>query len=244
MMTVMYRHTRELENKQQLEVGVSESQVNESYNKLAGNLNQAGPYVRWFGKAAAAALDSRGPGNRFNSISLELGGMQQYGDWDCTTELDTMADTLPMRIVQADGDMVVTKIPKSGRRVGYVLMPQFIDGGREVNYAVLRRRRAVADIMSANTPHKVEIFKQSYGLVVIGQLEPQAQKLINTAAAAYGTVWKNIRTNNPIANTAGHAFEEAIRAQNRSEVTTVVPISAQYLMRMRAQPGHHPTDDA
>jgi hypothetical protein len=232
MMAAAYRQERELVNKQHLMTGTDGNLVNEQYAALAGHLDKVGEYVRWFGNTALSALRLRSPKDRFNSISMELGGAQQNGDWDCTTKLDQMAVMLPSLVAKAGSDANLVFASKAARKVSYLLMPIFVDESREFSHAILRRRRAVADINTADGD-RMEVFKQSLGLVVLERLDPKDRKRILDEAVAHDPIWC-VQPNNSIANIAGNVFEEAIHQKDRSHVTSIVPVSAQYLLRLRA----------
>ena len=77
------------------------------------------------------------------------------------------------------------------------------------------------------------MFKQSYGLVLLDELEAKDRDYIRRTLAA-GDPIENVRSNNRAANLAGNIFESAAHQDNRAEVRAIVPLSAQYLMKLRA----------
>lgn len=242
--TDMHRHAHEMDN-----VGarlqLRDAQL-QQYREMAGNPDQIAPYIRWFGRTALAAFQTKGRQFDFNSISLELGGWRQDGDWECIRPLDDMVRPLP-GLFADDQEFRLEEISKSHSMKNYLLLPmrEFTTDEGGFPYAVVRRRRGVANMYFGD--HHYYIFKQSIGLVVLGQMMDDEKRQVvrlwdelwNSAPAKYEDRYA---TNTPPANLAGRVFERAIAEPDRSHVRDVVPISAQYVMKMR-DPFTQPKND-
>ncbi len=240
LMVTSGRQARQLENIGRLVMADPENEykIRDSYQALAGNPELLDTYVRWFGTAATAALVNYQPkkGKRGDaSISLELGGMRQDGDWNRPVYLDRLVAALPDEMRALDRKTDIQLAAEADKKLGYIFMPLFMDSegeGYTFDYAVLRRRRAVMDITMEGA-EKVGIFKQSYGLVVLSQLKVADREFIRQMCEAEHNPEWNVMKNNVLAEAAGRVFEAAILAADRSKVTTVVPISAQYIVKAR-----------
>lgn len=185
------------------------SPLQQEYDRLTGRADKIGDFILWFSRASHAAYVAQEglPLNqRFEHISLELGGMRQWGDWDATRKLDNMVTSIPEQVLSVAPDAHMTmygynlgqqfhhpsvtyndEAPKS-----YTLYPSLkiphelvIDEDTDIeaasalnfDYSIIRRRRPVADIYITGQSDIV-IFKESIGVLVMQMVENDIRESI------------------------------------------------------------------
>jgi hypothetical protein len=198
-----------------------------TYDRLAGRPEHFGEYIRWFGQVATRALLRDDHAYAFDSISLELAGRRQLGDWGAARQLEIAMRRIPGQLHALGTDIAVTApaAPKSN----YQLRPMYGDDAAHYRfrYAGVRRRQPTLDVRE-RTQRQVRIYRQSVGLLVLSQLAPESQRSIVEAYEAAGP--EQSATNNTLAATvAGQVFERAITDRTAS---AIVPIGMQYIMRV------------
>lgn len=209
-------------------------------------------------------------------LSLEIGGVSQAGNWDGTARLDGIVAALPDRLRQAQPDLRVEEFPHDAKR-SYQFIPMREMVGRELpvadlsaeeyelyagmkllewefedvapEFAMIRRRRPLFDVHVPNG-ELVRVFKQSVGLLVLGELPEKAREIARAAAAAYPNYdalptaqqeyisQRQQQVSTVAAAICGAVFERAIREREAS--TMVVPLSMQAIMKVK-RPDAAPT---
>lgn len=181
-------------------------QLRAEYDQLTGRADKVSDFILWFSRVSHKAFVAQEQlaKKSFSHVSLELGGIRQYGDWNATKSLDGMIRTVPNGVLARDPEahIVVYGHPKyepiDPERVRHVdtwtnsyrLMPEYqlpvIRSNKEsrkdeyvrsVDFAVVRRRRPIADIYIPGQSDAV-IFKESLGLLVMPLIEPGVRKVI------------------------------------------------------------------
>jgi hypothetical protein len=245
--TIVHRYSQETSNRDRLITRSELDRMNQDpseepkyvadtireYRDLAGRNDSLPQYVSWFGRTALTAFEHTDTYGHFDSITLELAGVGQAGDWGTTTQLDQIIDGLPSRLQTTDKSLKVTTF-NTGEQARYTFDPLRIDDDDSYSFqfGVVRRRRPVADVNRQNVPGgKVRIFKQSVGVVVLGLLPEADQGIIQQAFADHAG---SANGRQEAAAAAGEAFERAIK--ERSDATEVVPLGVQYLMKARRRP--------
>lgn len=203
------------------------------YLDTVGNPDQVGWYLRWFSKSVQG-YSNYNQDKSLTKLGLELGGVRQVGDWDNTKELDEMVRSIPRLARSEHGlDLSVREEPRQ-RAVAYRYEPMpgnlFPGQPSESRFGRIRRRRAVADIKVENAVG-LRIFKESLGVVVLGEIDQDDRKKIFDDVQKSGeqnSFTKHGRNHTVAARIAGEYFHQAI--DSRGDDTRVVPISAHYVM--------------
>ena len=218
----------------------------QEYLQLAGKPAEALNYMRWFAPRANEAythlsylpnvtqytewLDR---GRKLGKISLELFGQRQAGKWN-TQVVDTLARKVP-EILQAHiGARIKTyDDPEHPRLLGHYFIPLYHrpgERGSNFEFGTVRRRRMLADVVLDGV--KIELFKESTGVLVLRNLPPDKVKALTEPYADLMKRDENDLRDSPPAKEAGRIFAEAIRC--KATDTTVVPMSIQDIMMVRA----------
>jgi hypothetical protein len=219
-----YRLTHESDNLGRLRLTALGRRM---YDRLAGRPEHFGEYIRWFGQMATRALLRDDHVYGFDSVSLELAGRRQLGDWGAARQLEIAMRRVPGQLHALDTDIAV--VSPAARKSNYQLRPMYGDDAANYRfrYAGVRRRQPVLDVQE-RAQRQVRIYRQSVGLLVLGQLAPESQRSIVEAYEAAGPEQSAI--NNTLAATiAGQVFERAITDRTAS---AIVPIGTQYIMRV------------
>ncbi|HSX31355.1 MAG TPA: hypothetical protein VLE99_05550 [Candidatus Saccharimonadales bacterium] len=224
----MHRYTHERVSSRLLRMHAAQYA---DYKGYAGNPRKVGEYMRWFGRLAVVGFTY--PEREMDPIydqprkklALELGGKRQAGDWNCTGDLDAMIQDIPAQLSAVDPNIGVKSLLGQRLALNYLLTPMYNwKWPGAFDYALLRRRRAVFDVQDG--PRLTRVFKESLGLVVMGQLEERERQLVYGPCTRAS--YKATKNDTP-ANAAGRVFEDIVFSR-RDTATDIVPISAQYLM--------------
>jgi hypothetical protein len=240
------------------------------YDALAGHDITLDRYVPWVGRAALAAFATQlAYCGKFNSVSLEIGGVGQAGNWDGTARLDGIMAALPERLRAAHTELQVAEFSHDAKR-SYQFIPMREMVGHELDisdlsdeerklyttfkmieweyrdippeFAMIRRRRPLFDVY-APSGELVRVFKQSVGLLVLGQLPKAVRDAAWQAAQVYpdfdalsAEQQAQITQRQELASglaaaMCGAVFERAIREREAS--TMVVPLSMQGIMKVK-----------
>jgi len=219
-----YRLTHERDNVGRLRLGPLGMAV---YEHLAGRPEHFSEYIHWFGAVATRALLRRDHAYAFNSMALELAGCRQLGYWDAARQLDTAVRRIPEQFRAMSADIAV-RPPEAGSS-NYRLHPLYDDVQPDYRfrYAGVRHRQPVLDIREGYY-ERVWVYRQAVGLLVLGQLEPEARRSIVTAYEAAGPE-HGAANNTPAATIAGRVFERALADWTER---AIIPIGTQYIMRV------------
>lgn len=232
------------------------------YEELAPNPGRIGEMVYWLGHMAHAALNRPKDLVLRNGIGLELGGNLQFGNWETTGPLDSMAREIPPQLDRLDKDISM-KIYGERRDEGaydklaiaieyddnalknYVLEAIHLaktPNGNPFTYGSLRRRRAVADIYIPGL-RPIEIYKDAEMVIIPRQMERDERISLYAAykAVEADKVCKD-RSQDQDDFTPGHkntpdakiAGNAVERAITSAKGSTkdVIPIGARYVMKM------------
>jgi hypothetical protein len=223
-----YRLTHERDNLGRLRLDAIGQRM---YGQLAGRPERFGEYIRWFGLAATRALQRDAQPFEFDSVALELAGRRQLGDWGAARQLETAIRRIPGQLRAVDRAMVV--MPPESTTSNYQLRPMYDDDAVQdytFDYAAVRRRQPMFDVQE-RALHRVRLYRQSVGLVVLGLLAPEARRSIVEAYQQKGPE-QSAENNTPPAAAAGRVFERAITDR---AARAIVPIGTQYIMRVMPQ---------
>lgn len=203
------------------------------YLDTAGNPDEIGQYLRWFGRAVQGYLNCN-PDENIAKLGLELGGVRQVGDWENTSGLDEMIRSIPERAQSEQGLNISVRERPRQRAVSYRFEPMagdiFPSSPNEFRFGRVRRRRAVADV-EVDGAVDLHIFKESLGMVVLDEVDAGDRKRILDDvknSGAQNSFTKKGRNNTKAAQIAGEYFHQAIDLRN--DDTRIVPISAHYVM--------------
>lgn len=200
------------------------------------------------------AAEQRKTQEKMKRIGFELGGNLQFGNWETTGLLDAMARSIPRKLNDIDRNIRMTIYGPRREDDHYdeldiaiefdertltnnLLMPRFsrrTHSGQLFDHAMLRRRRAVADVYVPGI-RPIEIYKDSNMVIVPSQLSSKER------AKLYGAYWQEgfntkAKNNAQGATVAGNAAERAIKlakdsAKDKASLA-VHPIGAHYVMKL------------
>jgi hypothetical protein len=218
------------------------------YAKLAAGEEYLKEQIEWFGGAALSAFqranivmarrawseDQRKEiekekddmrmlfGGTIGKIALEVRGKRQFGDWLSTKKLDEEVRSIP--------EMFSTRTyddPAEQQRAYKLEGRIHFDAEQPFEHIIIRRRRIVADI------GKVEIFKESTGLVVWSELSDEDKEYIHRHINLQGVEPENIEAEKRKvwAYRIGEIFEIAIAEKDSTK--KVIPLSAHYVKLVR-----------
>jgi hypothetical protein len=182
------------------------------YETLTGHDATLERYIPWVGRAALAAFDCK-PAycDKVSSLSLEIGGVGQAGQWDGTARLDGILEALPARLRRSDAELSVVEFLHDAKR-SYQFIPMREMTGQELllddlteeqrelyrqlklaewvfedvppQFAMIRRRRPLFDVY-APAGEVVRVFKQSVALLVLSELPKGARDIALKASQVY-----------------------------------------------------------
>lgn len=110
MINYSYRATHESGNRALLGVGSKHEHgdnliLRQQYDEMTGRPKKIGHFIQWFSRVSHDAFVKQEvlPAHeRFKHVSLELGGIRQFGDWESTAALDAMARSVPQKVLEAN----------------------------------------------------------------------------------------------------------------------------------------------
>lgn len=119
-----------------------DTELTYAYDELTGRQKKVGDFVQWFSTVSHAkfgAQEHLALERRFGHVSLELGGIRQFGDWESTGQLDQMSEAIPSQLLATNSkiEMTLYGAHKNGRLVderinyvddvkkSYTLLPQY-----------------------------------------------------------------------------------------------------------------------
>jgi hypothetical protein len=207
----------------------------DNYKQLAADGDRIGEFVDWFMRASNAVFAwSSLPELDMSHVALEIRGRLQHGDWERAAQLDVLERTLLPAQLTVAGLALHLANKKTGART-YSLMPLYDGYATEdgvfdgvFDYALLRRDRLVGQVLNEDLGKRVEIRKHSAALAVMSQFDPGQRALIHRLFAENGVSY-GLKADTTAARIAGEAFEDAV--EQRGSATTVIPISANLLVR-------------
>jgi hypothetical protein len=236
------RHSYEGQNYKKLLPVFSENEAyQEAYFNFAGQQHDVGHYLTFFGAVATTTLLGREDASKAPAkITLQLGGKRQYGDWDCTHDLDEFARTIPAKVqevapvgslIQEVGDQLSLHVANQHNRYEYrPLLSDGRDQSATIEYGIVRRRRPAANILlPGRLP--IEIFKESRALLITSQTDEYTRNLIDAQAEELRAEGKT-EPDSELAAAAGYAFERAIK-ELKGKTRDILPVSADYFATAR-----------
>lgn len=240
-------------------LGLSEEERAE-YMALAGDPNRILDHIRWFGHMGARAYDLSNLTNlaqrweehrgaeELGKVTVELCGGLQAGFWDGTGRLDRAVRELPEQLARSDNAAIEVfddpEHPKFLTHKFKPLLPFYMDkAGTRFEYGTVRRKRMLADIALAAVLENgtevnvvIELYKESTGVILLNRLDPTTKEaVIDAYQSKDKTNELSDRKGSRPAAITGEVFEQAIR--ERATTDTVMPMSIQNLMTIRAPQG-------
>lgn len=238
------RHTKQLETVALLERNTSFDAG--FYQDIAGDANRVGEFLSWFGGLATEYISKGTDGiakhDQVSKIGLELGGGVQSGCWKATGALDSVLRSIPG---QLKGATNVGKLKvfdeASESMISYRCLPliDVLENGAKVNkdFLVIRRRRALADLSLDGVDAKIDLIKESWGLLVLSQIDDEDRRKIlgdlrkdQADKTGYNSFEKSGKNNTSAATIAGHVYfhklTQADQFEARNQSTTLIPIGA------------------
>lgn len=205
------------------------------YKQLSGSREHIGKYMRFFGLVAMRTLQHAEQRDKVAKVSLQLAGKRQFGDWDCTHELDEFARAIPAELQKVEPATVVKLVGGDRTRHNrYEFRPLDLETQSQpgrIDYGIIRRRRPVADIFLPRLL-PIEIFKESRAVLVTGQTDEFTRELITDNAELLSSEERDEEIHSAVAAATGNAFERAITAL-KGRTRDVIPVSADYFAVMR-----------
>lgn len=237
------RATHERQNVTKLLLTDEEHQ---QYLQLAGRPSEALSYMKWFGLRTGAAFTHMSympnveeyaqwlnRGKKVGKIGVELFAERQRGSWD-TQVVDGLARKVPEILKAHAGATIKTyDDPEEPRLLGHYFIPLYHrpgEAGERFDFGTVRRRRMLADIVLNGV--KIELFKESTGVLVLQHVPEETRRKIIVAYADPDQHEENDKRDSVPARAAGEVFTEAIG--HKDTTLTVVPMSLQDIMMVRA----------
>lgn len=211
------RATHELTNRGSL--GLSARGM-ESYLSSVGPDWDAPRFIDTFRSATAYGLIGR--------ITLEIGGVCQWGDWECTKLLDDQIKSMPSEVSKGDFGYVHPWFNRGNPTTYYY---RHIEDNDEIDapmrLGIVTRRRALLDVgQDEKDPYLVKFFKESSALMLLEQLDPEDKKVLLDYPLHKIKAFRH-----KAHGLAGYIFQEGIsEAKGRTRV--VLPLGTQVLAQM------------
>lgn len=232
------------------------------YESLAGNPKRMAEYAVWFGMNAIEYFRHTADlcaTNRMHKVALELGGKLQGGDWESTGDLDNMARLLPYQAIALRGLDGVLYEGRTRLAPKYRFMPLWREWDQAAykrgearwlpfDFGLIRRRRPVLDLIvqRGDTRQKIDMYKESLGLVVMAELTREQRRIVredvrdnprrnvfmirNSNVEGSGRIPRLPQGDTIAATAIGGVFETDIKSLPGSS-RDIVPVSAHYVMR-------------